>query len=75
MMETLGGEIKNPIMVKKVLRTLLPKWNQTTIIFEETKDITTLTLDQLIGSLMSHEERLAPLSIVGSMEEKAFTSK
>jgi len=35
----------------------------------------TLTLDHIIGSLISHEERLAPLSNIGSVEENAFTSK
>ena len=55
MMETLGEEINNPIVVKKVLRTLLFKWSKIAIIFEETKDLTILTLDQLIGSFMSHE--------------------
>lgn len=74
-MEIIGEEIKNLVVVKKLLRILLAKWSQTIIIFKETKDLRTLTLDQLIGSLMSHDERLAPLSNVGSVKDKAFISK
>lgn len=55
MMEILGEEISNSIIVKKVLGIVLPKWTQTAIMFEETKHMSTLTLDQLIGSLMSHD--------------------
>ena len=57
-MKTLGEEVPNVDIVKKVLRTLLPRWNHVAIIIEESKDLSTLTYDQLIGSLMSHEERL-----------------
>ena len=57
-MKTLGEEIENEVVVKKVLRSLLSKWNSVAIIIEESKDLATLSYDQLVGSLMSHEERL-----------------
>ena len=57
-MKSLGEEIENEVVVKKVLRSLLPKWNSVAIIIEERKDLTTVSYDQLVGSLMSHEERL-----------------
>lgn len=43
--------------------------------FEENKNLITLTLDHLIGLLMEYEERLSPPSNVGSMEEKSFASR
>ena len=57
-MKTLGEIIENKVVVKKVLRSLLPKWNLVAIIIEERKNLATLTNDKLLGSLMSHEERL-----------------
>jgi len=57
-----------------LLRTLFPKWREIYIIIEDTKDLTTLSYDHLVGSLMSHEERFETPN-VWSMEEKAFTSK
>lgn len=75
-MKTPREEISNEVIVKKVLRTLPPKWNHVAIIIEESKDLSTLSYDTLIGSLMSHEDRLkepTPSSDYG--EEKAFASK
>lgn len=69
--------VKNEVVVKNVLITLLQKWNHVAIIIEERKDLFTLDYDQLIGLLMSHEERLqeSTSSNVGDVEEKAFASK
>lgn len=44
-METLGEEVKNEVIMKKVLRTLLPKWNHVAIIIKERKNIYTLNYD------------------------------
>ena len=76
-MKTLGEEIENEVVVKKVLRSLLPKWNLVAIIIEESKDFATLFYDQLVGSLMSHEERLqdSSSSSLGGGDDKAFTLK
>jgi len=45
-------------MIKKVLRTLTPKWDNIIVIIEEIKDLSTLQFDGFIGSLVSHEKRL-----------------
>lgn len=76
-MQTLGEDAKNEFIMKKVFRSLLPKQNHVAIIIEESEDLLILDFDQLIGSLISHEERLQDptSSNVGGVEEKAFASK
>ena len=71
-MDTLGEMASNEVLIKKVLRSLTPRWNNVAIILEESKDLTQLKFDQLVGSLMSHEERLKETFEV---VEKAFSSK
>nr|GEV75959.1 UBN2 domain-containing protein [Tanacetum cinerariifolium] len=41
--------------VRKFLRALHPKWRAKVMAVEETKDLTSLSLDQLIGNLKVHE--------------------
>jgi len=71
-MATLGETVSNEVLIKKVLRYLTPRWNNVAIILEESKDFTQLMFYQLVGSLMSHEERLKETFEV---VEKAFSSK
>ncbi|KAI4340827.1 hypothetical protein MLD38_025628 [Melastoma candidum] len=46
----------NAELVKKVLRSLPMNWKAKKIAIEEAKDLTTLRLDQLMGSFFSYEE-------------------
>ncbi|GJW71773.1 hypothetical protein Tco_0128690 [Tanacetum coccineum] len=41
--------------VRKFLRTLHPKWRAKVIAIEESKDLTSLSLDELIGNLKVYE--------------------
>ncbi|GKB69146.1 hypothetical protein Tco_0930558 [Tanacetum coccineum] len=41
--------------VRKFLRALYPKWRAKVTTFEESKDLTSLSLDELIGNLKVHE--------------------
>nr|GEV38386.1 RNA-directed DNA polymerase homolog [Tanacetum cinerariifolium] len=41
--------------VRKFLRALNPKWREKFIAIEESKDLTSLSLDELIGNLIVHE--------------------
>lgn len=60
--------------MKKVLRTLFPKWNNVDIIIKNKNNLYTLGYNQLIGFLMSHEERLKDttpsIGFVGEEEEE-----
>lgn len=56
--KNLGEEVKTEVILKKVLRYLLSKWNHVAIIIEESKDPNSLDYDHLIGSLMSYEKRI-----------------
>eukprot|EP00253_Pinus_taeda_P009270 PITA_09270 len=71
-MATLGEAVSNEVLIKKVLRSLTHIWNHVAIIMEESKDLTKLQFDELVGSLMSHEEILKETF---EAVEKAFSSK
>nr|GEW41429.1 ribonuclease H-like domain-containing protein [Tanacetum cinerariifolium] len=60
-----GYSIKN--YFRKFLRALHPKWRAKVTTIEESKDLTSLSLDELIGNLKVHEEML-----VGNKMLKAF---
>ena len=49
----LGEKIKDTKVVKKVLRSLLESFRVTTI--EESKDLDTINIQELVGSLQTYE--------------------
>ncbi|KAH9649687.1 hypothetical protein KPL70_026079 [Citrus sinensis] len=55
----LGKTFSNSEKVKKIIRSLLKEWRPKRTAIEEAKDLNTLPLDDLIGSLISYEEDLA----------------
>lgn len=57
-MNSLGDTISEVMIVGKVLRSVGATYNHVVTTIEESKDITSLTLDELAGSLQAHEVRL-----------------
>ncbi|KAJ4817458.1 polyprotein [Rhynchospora pubera] len=53
-----GEEVTNSTLVAKVLRSLTPKFDHVVAAIEESKDLSTYTFDELMGSLQVHEARL-----------------
>ncbi|XP_020080575.1 uncharacterized protein LOC109704222 [Ananas comosus] len=69
-----GEELNDERVVKKVLRSLTSKFEHIVVTIEESKDISTLSIDQLTGSLQVHEQRLQKVSEEESTEQ-ALKSK
>jgi hypothetical protein len=57
-LRTQGEEISDQTVVEKVLRSLLEKFDMVVVAIEESKDLSQFQIDQLMGSLLSHESRL-----------------
>ncbi|XP_059066133.1 uncharacterized protein LOC131857500 [Cryptomeria japonica] len=55
-LRTQGETISDHKIVEKVLRSLPPKFDPVVIAIDESKDLTTFKVAELIGSLQSHEE-------------------
>ncbi|KAH9696893.1 hypothetical protein KPL71_023375 [Citrus sinensis] len=55
----LGKTFSNSEKVKKIIRSLPKEWRPKRTAIEEAKNLNTLPLDDLIGSLISYEEDLA----------------
>jgi hypothetical protein len=53
----LGEELDESLVVQKVLRSLLLKYDAKVSAIEETKDLTKMTMDELHGTLMAYEMR------------------
>ena len=55
-----NGENKgNMAVVEKILRSMTPKFDYVVCSIEQSKDIDTLTIDELQSSLLVHEQRMS----------------
>ncbi|GAV90303.1 DUF4219 domain-containing protein/UBN2 domain-containing protein, partial [Cephalotus follicularis] len=54
-LKNLGKSYSNQELVRKILRCLPKCWAPKVTAIEEAKDLSTLPLEQLLGSLMTHE--------------------
>ncbi|TYK28117.1 putative gag-pol polyprotein, identical [Cucumis melo var. makuwa] len=72
-MQTYGETITDQTIVEKVLRSLTPKFDHVVVAIEESKDLSTFTFIELMGSLQAHESRIN-ISMEKN-EEKAFKVK
>ncbi|KAA0042237.1 Retrovirus-related Pol polyprotein from transposon TNT 1-94 [Cucumis melo var. makuwa] len=57
-MRTYGETITDETIVKKVLRSLTPKFDHVVAAIEESKDLSTFTFIELMGYLQAHESRI-----------------
>ncbi|XP_070039099.1 uncharacterized protein [Nicotiana tomentosiformis] len=53
-----GEDIEDVCMVEKIFRTLTPKFNFVVCAIEESKDLDSMKVEQLEGSLQDHEETI-----------------
>ncbi|MQM06843.1 hypothetical protein Taro_039673 [Colocasia esculenta] len=58
----LGKMYNTRDMVRKILRSLPSQWTPKVTTIEEANDLTTMTLEKLIGSLLAHEINMERLS-------------
>lgn len=57
-LKVLGKEFSNFDLVRKVLRSLTSSWHTNVSVIEDFKNLFTMSLDELIGSLMTNELNL-----------------
>ncbi|KAM2173651.1 hypothetical protein ACFX1R_038467 [Malus domestica] len=71
-MKTLGEELTNQRLVQKILISLPKSYDSIASIIEETKDLDSIEVQEVIGTLKGYEQRLNRHS--ENLAEKAFTS-
>lgn len=57
-MKSYGDHISESTIVAKVLQSLTPLFDHVLMVIEESKDLTTLSVEELSGSLQAHEVRI-----------------
>ena len=69
-----GEDYQEQRIVEKILRSLPHKYDYLVMTIEEAKDLTILTMDELMGSLQTHEHRINR-STSSSSQEQAFKAQ
>ncbi|XP_073292954.1 uncharacterized protein [Primulina huaijiensis] len=67
-----GEKIEDTFVVEKILRSMAKKFNYVVCSIEEAHDLDTLSLDELQGSLMVHEQKMGQEEDKQEKEEKAL---
>ncbi|XVF14914.1 hypothetical protein REPUB_Repub09cG0102200 [Reevesia pubescens] len=57
-LKQLGKEILENKLVKKLLRSLPKSWKPKVIAIKEAKNLNTISLDEVCGSLLTHEQKM-----------------
>ncbi|KAJ9547861.1 LOW QUALITY PROTEIN: hypothetical protein OSB04_020404 [Centaurea solstitialis] len=57
-MKSNGEKMEQSIVVSKILRSLTPKFDYVVCSIEESNDLSVLSIDELHGSLLVHEQRM-----------------
>lgn len=70
-MRTYGEKIHDTTVVGKILRSLSPKFDHVVAAIEESKDLSTYTVDELMGSLQTHEARINRNNSKGEDQESS----
>ncbi|XP_058223045.1 uncharacterized protein LOC131332766 [Rhododendron vialii] len=71
-----GEAIQDKKVVEKILRSLPPKFDHCVAAIEEAKDLSKMTMFELMGSLQAHEQRINRSSTQPTQPvEQAFQSK
>ena len=65
-----GEEISDKRIIEKILRSMTRKFEHVIVAIEESKDLNTFSLEELLGSLQSHELRIKQFD--SSPSEQAF---
>ena len=66
--------MEDVVIVEKILRSMAPKYNYVVCSIEESKDVDTLSLDELQSSLLAHEQKMNQDTITEEQALKASTS-
>lgn len=54
-----GKKMDDVIVIEKILRSMTPKFNYVVCAIEESKDLDELSIDELQGSLLVHEQKMS----------------
>ncbi|GAV92240.1 UBN2 domain-containing protein, partial [Cephalotus follicularis] len=71
-LKNLGKSYSNQELVRKILRCLLKSWTPKVAAIKEAKDLSTLPLEQLLGSLMTHETTMKSHEHVDAKKKKTI---
>ncbi|GAV70820.1 UBN2 domain-containing protein, partial [Cephalotus follicularis] len=74
-LKNLGKSYPNQELVRKILRCLPKSWTPKVMAIEEAKDLSTLPLEQLLGSLMIHETTMKNHDNVEVKKKKSIAFK
>ncbi|GAV64528.1 zf-CCHC domain-containing protein/UBN2 domain-containing protein, partial [Cephalotus follicularis] len=74
-LKNLGKSYPNQELVRKILRCLPKSWTPKVTAIEEAKDLSTLPLEQLLGSLMTHETTMKNHENVEVKKKKSIALK
>ncbi|GAU23292.1 hypothetical protein TSUD_237460 [Trifolium subterraneum] len=74
-MKNLRDQISDQQVIEKVLRTLNPQFDHIVVAIEESKDLSTMSLNELQSSLEAHEQRLKERKESKNQQEQALYAR
>ena len=74
-LKSLGKVYPNAEMVEKILRCLPERWEAKATAIQEAKDLTTMTLEELLGNLMTYELNKKKINVDEGKKKKDIALK